>query len=203
MPIQHAAEPVLKRMRRPERKHTIREKVARYRDAVPGVAIRTTCIVGFPGETDADFHELLEFLEEMRFERVGAFTYSAQEGTHAATLADNVPDSVKRERLETLTELQRGITEARYEERIGARAEALVDRDRTARLPWQADDIDGVTTLNCGADPGSLAEVDVTGVDGYDFAARFVRMVSGPVAPRDVPAPGRVLPVASMGAFGQ
>src|SRR6266705_2736744 len=107
MPMQHAADDVLARMRRPERKRTIREKVARFRDAVPGVAIRTTCIVGFPGETEEQFGELLEFLEEVQFDRVGAFTYSPQEGTRAAELADDVPDTLKRERFERLTELQR------------------------------------------------------------------------------------------------
>jgi ribosomal protein S12 methylthiotransferase len=104
-------------MRRPERKRTIRDRVARFREAVPGVAIRTTCIVGFPGETDQDFDELLEFLEETQFDRVGAFTYSPQEGTHAAGMVDDVPEPLKRERLERLTELQRSITADRYENR--------------------------------------------------------------------------------------
>ena len=93
MPIQHASDAVLARMRRPERQRTIREKVARIRSVVPDVAIRTTCIVGFPGETDEDFETLLAFLEEMQFERVGAFTYSPQEGTRAAEMADDVPET--------------------------------------------------------------------------------------------------------------
>ncbi len=126
--MQHASDAVLERMRRPERKHTIREKVARFRDAVPGLAIRTTCIVGFPGETEDDFNQLLDFLEEMQFERVGAFTYSPQEGTRAATMEDDVPDAVKRDRLERLVDLQRAITAERYEQRIGAHARALVER---------------------------------------------------------------------------
>ena len=90
MPMQHASDAVLARMRRPERKRTIRDRVARFRDAVPDVAIRTTCIVGFPGETDSDFDELLDFLTEIRFERVGAFAYSPQEGTRAARHIDDV-----------------------------------------------------------------------------------------------------------------
>ena len=102
MPMQHASDAVLERMRRPERQRTIREKVARFRDAVPGVAIRTTCIVGFPGETEDDVAQLLDFLREIAFERVGVFTYSPQEGTRAAQLADDVPESVKRERLEAV-----------------------------------------------------------------------------------------------------
>lgn len=201
MPIQHSSDSVLERMRRPERQRTIREKVARYREAVPGVAIRTTCIVGFPGETDTDFRTLLEFLEEMRFERVGAFTYSPQEGTRAAELADDVPDSIKRERLEMLTELQRGITEERYAERIGTRAEALADGGTAARLAWQADDIDGVTALDVPLPAGTIAEVEVVATDDYDFEARVVSTRN--VEPLPQPHPGRVLPVASMGAFGR
>ena len=128
MPIQHGSDLVLARMRRPERKRTIRERVRKFRDAVPGVAIRTTCIAGFPGETDEQFDELLEFLEEMQFERVGAFTYSPQEGTRAAQYPDDVHEAVKRERLERLTELQRSITAERYESRLGNTALVLVDR---------------------------------------------------------------------------
>src|SRR5215213_2515784 len=128
MPMQHASDAVLARMRRPERKRTIRDRVSRFREAVPGVAIRTTCIVGFPGETEQDFEELLEFLEETQFDRVGAFTYSPQEGTHAAGMTDDVPEPVKRERLERLTELQRSITADRYESRLGKVARVIVDR---------------------------------------------------------------------------
>jgi ribosomal protein S12 methylthiotransferase len=201
MPMQHASDPVLARMRRPERQRTIREKVANYREAVPGVAIRTTCIVGFPGETDGDFGALIAFLEETRFERVGAFTYSEQEGTRAAEFDDDVPESIKRERLERLTEVQRGITEERYDERVGQRAVALVEQGRRARLPWQADDIDGITELDADVEPGALVEVEVTGTDDYDFTARVRRVVSVP-APVAAPS-GRFLPVASMGAFGR
>src|SRR5678815_3162240 len=154
MPIQHGSDAVLARMRRPERQRTIRERVARIRDTVSDIAIRTTCIVGFPGETDADFEMLLEFLEEIQFDRVGAFTYSPQEGTRAAEYPDDVHETVKRERLERLTELQRAITGEKYESRTGRTALAIVDRSDAkrgtsqARLPWQADDIDGVTHLD-------------------------------------------------------
>jgi len=206
MPMQHAADSVLQRMRRPERKKTIREKVARYREAVPGVAIRTTCIVGFPGETDSDFRELMEFLEEIRFERVGAFTYSAQDGTHAATMVDDVPESVKRERLEALTELQRAITDERYEERIGAQAQALAAGGRVARLPWQADDIDGLTTLDVDAPAGAVLSVVVESAEDYDFTARVTGTVLGAPGPVAAPARSRALPMAgggSMGAFGR
>jgi ribosomal protein S12 methylthiotransferase len=203
MPMQHASDTVLHRMRRPERQKSIRERVALYREAVPGVAIRTTCIVGFPGETADDFQQLSDFLEEIRFERVGAFTYSEQEGTHAASLTDDVPESVKRERLESLTEMQRGITETKYEERVGKRAEALVSGARVARLPWQADDIDGVTTLDADCAAGSIVEVEVTGSEDYDFSASVIRTVS--TANEEAPERRRSLPMApaTMGAFGR
>jgi ribosomal protein S12 methylthiotransferase len=205
MPIQHGSDPVLARMRRPERNATIRRTVARVRDTIPDVALRTTCIVGFPGETDEDFERLLGLLEDVQFERVGAFTFSAQEGTRAAELVDDVPESVKRERLERLTELQRGVTAERYERRLGVTATALVDRVTKdgvqARMPWQADDIDGVTWLDQG-EVGQLVEVRVSEVvDDYDFRANVRRVVRGtePVTRT------RVLPLAatSMGSFGR
>jgi ribosomal protein S12 methylthiotransferase len=213
MPIQHASDTVLERMRRPERQRTIREKVARFRDAVPELAIRTTCIVGFPGETAADFEQLMHFLEEMQFERVGAFTYSPQEGTRAASLPDDVPEDVKGQRLERLMELQRVITSERYERRVGKRAHALVeaparveDGERVAtraRLPWQADDIDGVTWLDTDVPAGAFVAVEVTDVvDDYDFTARVLGVVEAPVAAAR-PVPSRSLPVVSMGSFGR
>ncbi len=212
MPMQHASDAVLERMRRPERQRTIREKVARFREAVPGVAIRTTVIVGFPGETEDDFQQLMGFLRETEFERVGVFTYSPQEGTRGAEMVDDVPEDVKHHRLELVQELQRHITAERYESRIGNVAAALVieaagpDGIAIARLPWQADDIDGVTRVATDAVPGSLIEVEVTEVvDDYDFEARALRVLSLPPAPEAVPRSGRTLPMAgaSMGSFGR
>lgn len=209
MPIQHASDAVLERMRRPERQKTIREKVARFRDAVPGVAIRTTCIVGFPGETDADYAQLLDFLSEIEFERVGVFSYSPQEGTRAAQMTDDVPESVKRERLERVQELQRHITAARYESRVGAHTRVLVQESAagahpaSGRLPWQADDIDGITRLDRDVPAGCFAEVEVmVVVDDYDFTARVISMDEAP-APRV--AAGRALPVmsSSVGSYGR
>jgi ribosomal protein S12 methylthiotransferase len=211
MPIQHGSDIVLARMRRPERKRTIRERVQKFRDAVPDVAIRTTCIVGFPGETDEQFGELLEFLEEMQFERVGAFTYSPQEGTRAAQYPDDVHETVKRERLERLTELQRAITSEKYESRTGRTALAIVDRTDAkhgasqARLPWQADDIDGVTQLDEALPPGTIAEVAVEEVvDDYDFQASVIRVVIPAGAPR-AQRVSRQLPIkqVTIGSYGR
>jgi len=211
MPIQHASDIVLSRMRRPERKRTIRDRVKKFRDAVPDVAIRTTCIVGFPGETDEQFEELLEFLQEMQFERVGAFTYSAQEGTRAAQYADDVHETVKRERLERLTELQRSITAERYESRTGRSAPALVDRVDLARgisyarLPWQADDIDGVTQLDEALSPGAIVEVAVEEVvDDYDFQASVIR-IALPAGASHQRRVSRQLPIkqTTIGSYGR
>jgi len=211
MPIQHGSDLVLARMRRPERKRTIRDRVKKFRDAVPNVAIRTTCIVGFPGETEEQFDELLEFLQEMQFDRVGAFTYSAQEGTHAAQYPDDVHETVKRERLERLTELQRAITAELYEARTRHTSRALVDRvDRElgtsqARLPWQADDIDGVTQIDEALPPGTIADVAVEGVvDDYDFQASLIRVAMPAGAPH-AQRVSRQLPIkqVTIGSYGR
>jgi ribosomal protein S12 methylthiotransferase len=203
---------VLARMRRPERQQTIREKVARFRAAVPGVAIRTTCIVGFPGETEDDFQQLVDFLQEIQFERVGVFTYSPQDGTRGAQLDDDVSEGEKRRRLEMLQELQRHITAERYESRIGSIVPALIEAAATAdeparaRLPWQADDIDGVTWISTDTPAGSIVEVAVDAVvDDYDFTATYRRTVLAPPSANAATATrGRALPMlASIGSFGR
>ena len=208
MPMQHGSDTVLARMRRPERQQSIRQRVGNIRSVVPDVAIRTTCIVGFPGETQADFETLLAFLEEMQFERVGAFTYSPQEGTRAAEMTDDVPDDVKRERLERLNELQRMITAERYEARLGRAVPALVDRvDEStvqARTKWQADDIDGVTYVTGaeGIAPGTFIDVRLTDVvEDVDFEGSFAGVISAPAAPVRAARSLRVL--ASIGSFGR
>jgi len=214
IPMQHAADSVLARMRRPERKARQRARLQALRERIPGVAIRTTVIVGFPGETDAEFQELLDFLEEVQLERVGAFTYSAQEGTAAHAMADDVPEEVKRERLERVQELQRLVTAERYESWIGRRVRALVDRPANAegwaqaRLEAQGDDIDGVTWVTTAAAPGTLLEVRLDEVvDDYDFRATALSVVDAPPV-MAVRSAGRVLPLAagstgSIGSFGR
>lgn len=127
MPIQHGSDAVLERMRRPERRSTIRERVGWLRDAIPDLTLRTTVIVGFPGETESDFDALLDLLDELRFDRLGAFSYSVEENTRAATMTDQVPESVRRERLERVLDLQRAITAERNEAWVGREAMLLVD----------------------------------------------------------------------------
>jgi ribosomal protein S12 methylthiotransferase len=204
MPIQHGSDAVLARMRRPERARTIRDTVKRVRDAVPGVAIRTTCILGFPGETPDDVAQLADLLEEAKFERVGAFTYSEQDGTRAAELDDDVPMVEKRERLERITSLQRAITAERYESMIGSSMRAIIDRPGEARTLWQADDIDGITRVTGDAPAGAIVDVRIDDVvDDYDFAATLERVVMAPPAPARA---GRALPMLGgvvQGSFGR
>jgi ribosomal protein S12 methylthiotransferase len=211
MPTQHGSDPVLQRMRRPERQQTMREKLARFRSVVPDLTIRTTVIVGFPGETEDDFEILLDWLREVEFDRVGAFTYSPQDGTHGATLPDDVPDDVKHERLDRLQRLQLQITAERYERHVGKVVPLLVDEathgdePAIARAPWQADDVDGVVRVDTAVPAGSFVEAQITEVvDDYDFAATALRTLS--IAAAGGARAARTLPMAtstSVGSFGR
>ncbi len=181
MPIQHGNDRMLKLMRRPERKDTIRTKVAWLRDAVPGMAIRTTALVGFPTETDEEFRELLEFVDEMQFDRLGVFTYSPQEGTRAAALADDVPDDLKRDRMEQVSELQRAVSAERLGRLVGQELEVLVDEGAEVgdpgqligRTAFQADDVDGCTYIRTGRPigPGDWVRARVVDTLDYDIVA--------------------------------
>ncbi len=182
MPIQHANDRMLERMRRPERQASLRQKLGWLRSVIPDLAIRTTCLVGFPGETDDEFRELLAFLEEAQFDRLGAFAYSPQEGTRAMQYPDDVLDAVKRDRLEELLEVQRAISAERLARFVGREVPVLVDRvadpldggaTHVGRVPWQADDVDGVTYLGKGgwAEVGSFVRARLTESEDYDFRA--------------------------------
>jgi ribosomal protein S12 methylthiotransferase len=179
MPIQHGSDRILKAMRRPERRATILERVEWLREAIPELALRTTVIVGFPGETEDDFEELLDLLDRVRFDHVGAFAYSEEEDTPAATMAGAVPEVVRRERLERLLDHQRGIAMERNEARIGRRVTVLVDEvgdgAALARAPWQAREVDGMVIIEGGGElePGGFVEVIVTDADEHDLTARL------------------------------
>jgi len=192
MPIQHGSDSVLKRMRRPERQATIRERVAWLRSAIPDVALRTTVIVGFPGETEDDFEAMLDLLEEVRFDHLGAFSYSVEEGTPAADMDGGVPESVKRERLERLLDLQRDITFEKNESRIGATCTVLIDRvvgrdmddavepdagrGATGRTAGQALDIDGVVHIEdaVNARVGDFVTVRITDAFEQDLSGVII-----------------------------
>jgi ribosomal protein S12 methylthiotransferase len=184
MPIQHASDRMLERMRRPERRPTLRQKLGWLRGAIGDLALRTTCVVGFPGETEQDFRELLAFLEEAQFDGLGAFAYSPQEGTRATAYPDDVPEAVKRERLEELLEVQRAISAERLARFVGREVDVLVDGaadpaeagtgiTHVGRVRWQADDVDGMTYVARGgwATAGSFVRARIVASEDYDLRA--------------------------------
>ncbi len=188
MPIQHGSDRILTLMRRPERRETILERVGWLREAIPGLTLRTTVIVGFPGETDEDFREMLELLEEAQFERVGAFTYSIEEGTRAAELPDHVPQDVMDDRHEELMELQRSISFERNSAFIGDEVTVLIDQAvaddpdfvAVGRTVGQAADVDGVTHLAGSGDwtPGDFVRSRIVEAHDYDLVAQILGRTS-------------------------
>ena len=186
MPIQHGSDRILTAMRRPERRDTIRERVRWLRDTIPDLTLRTTVIVGFPGETEADFREMLELLEEIRFERVGAFAYSPEEDTPAVTMVGQVPESVRRERLEELFDLQRMISFEKNLDLVGSLQTALVDRvvdddpefGLLGHTEGQAIEVDGVTWIQTegveGVRAGEFVRIEIVDADEHDLTARLV-----------------------------
>jgi ribosomal protein S12 methylthiotransferase len=209
MPLQHSSDRLLRAMKRGRDSVFLRELLRRLRGGVPGIALRTSLIVGLPGETEADFEDLLAFVEEQRFERLGVFEYSAEEGTPAAEMARQVPDEVKRERRARIMEVQQGISRAHQQAAIGRRIEVLVEgaSEETEHLlagrhAQQAPEIDGLTYVNDGvAYPGELVTVEVTDASEYDLVGRVVARDEGRAArplPRSARAPAgrrRGLPV--------
>jgi ribosomal protein S12 methylthiotransferase len=183
LPLQHASNPVLRRMKRPGTRAGYDRLLERIRTRVPGVTLRTTFIVGFPGETERDVDALCDFVTDHRFDHLGAFTYSHEEGTSAHALPDDVPGAVKRARRKRVMSLQRRIVRTRQRARIGERVRVLVDGPSgdhalvlKGRLASQAPDIDGAVYLtDCDPaqhPPGSFACVEIVGAQDYDLIAR-------------------------------
>jgi ribosomal protein S12 methylthiotransferase len=185
LPLQHASDAVLKRMKRPGTRRTYDRLLSRIRERVPGVALRTTFIVGFPGETEADVDELTAFVRDHGFDHVGVFTYSHEEGTSAYQLDDDVPARSKGARRARVMGLQKRLVRSRQHDRIGQRVRVLVDGPSgdhdlvlKARLATQAPDIDASVFLT-ECDPSSLragdfAQVEIVGARDYDLIARPV-----------------------------
>ncbi len=180
IPLQHAADPVLRAMRRERSGRALRQLVARIRRAVPGIALRSSFIVGFPGETEADVDTLCAFLEEAQFERVGVFEYSQEENTAAASLPGQLSADVKRERRERVMAVQARVAAQRAAAQVGRVVEVLVEGVRGARLTGrtrtQAPEIDGVIRFDGHAAPGDLVTARVTGADTYDLRGRVVEI---------------------------
>jgi ribosomal protein S12 methylthiotransferase len=182
LPLQHASADVLRRMRRPGNRETYDKLLARIRSRVPNVTLRTTFIVGFPGETEQDVEALLDFVRDTGFEHVGVFTYSHEEGTRAHALVDDVPAHVKAARRDRVMRLQKQIVAKRHKARIGETVNVMVDGPSPesdlvlqGRLEGQAPDIDAVVYLS-DCDPsafasGRLVAARITGARGYDLIA--------------------------------
>src|SRR5207244_934735 len=181
MPLQHASEPVLKRMKRPTGRGNLLGMVERVRARVPGVAFRTSFIVGFPGETESDFQELLAFTEAAEFDNVGVFTFSDEEGTASFDLPGRIAPSVKEARRRRLLALQKRISARRNRRLVGRRFEVLVEGAHPesdlllrGRLATQAPEIDGAVIINDGtAEAGTFVECEITEAHPYDLVARI------------------------------
>ena len=188
IPLQHIADGVLDRMHRHVDGAWTRALIARLRREVPGVVLRTTMIVGHPGETEEAFEELLDFVREARFERLGAFTYSEEEGTYGAEhFADDVPPEVKQERLDRLMELQRGISLDYNRSRVGTEARVMVDgfipgpdpesRIAVCRSEFESPEVDGEILVR-GMAPdvkvGDMVRVRITAAEEYDLTGRQI-----------------------------
>jgi ribosomal protein S12 methylthiotransferase len=182
IPLQHASEAVLKRMKRPTGRGNLLGMVQRIRERVSGVAIRTSFIVGFPGETEEDFGRLQEFVGAAQFDNVGVFTFSDEEGTTSFGLPGRVPARVKESRRRKLMSLQKRISARRNKARVGQHLEVLVEGTHPdsdlllrGRLASQAPEIDGQVILNDGAaEPGSFVTCEVTEAHPYDLVARIL-----------------------------
>jgi ribosomal protein S12 methylthiotransferase len=183
LPLQHAADGVLKRMRRPGSRASYEKLLLGLRERLPNVTLRTTFITGFPGETEADFAELCDFVQTVEFDHVGVFTYSHEEGTAAHALVDDVPARTKAARQRKLMALQQKIVARRHRRRLGQRVQVLIDGPSpehelawTGRLAGQAPEIDPIVYLT-DVDPetlrtGDLVEAEIVDSRGYDLIVR-------------------------------
>jgi ribosomal protein S12 methylthiotransferase len=175
IPFQHGSPSVLKRMKRPAAAEKSLERIARWREICPDITLRSTFIVGFPGETEEDFETLLDFLEEAQLDRVGCFQYSPVKGAKANDLPDHVPEELKQERWERFMELQQGISSQKLQDKIGTTIQVLVDEvheeGAIGRSAADAPEIDGKVFLEGAVDlnPGDLVEGEVTAADEYDL----------------------------------
>ncbi len=173
MPLQHAHPEVLRRMRRPANVDAVWRTLERLRAAMPDIALRTTFIVGYPGETEAEFQTLMDFVAEARFDHVGVFKYWPEPGTPAADLPDQVPDEVKEERYRALMEMQQAISLERNREQIGRELDVLIegrgDGITVGRTYRDAPEIDGLAIFDGDLPPGAMIRARVTGAMPYDL----------------------------------
>ncbi len=184
VPVQHISDPVLKAMGRRDQSRDIRATLLKIKDRVPGVFLRSTVMLGFPGETEADFKQLIRFIEEGFFDYLGAFTYWPEDGSPAARFPDQISDEVKRERLQTVLATQRQLTEKRLKEKIGCRERVLIeglssesDLLLQGRCDFQAPEIDGltyITEIEGDLAPGTMVEAEIHEAHEFDLFARVL-----------------------------
>lgn len=183
IPIQHCSDSILRKMGRKTAKNELKEKISLIREILPDVALRTTLITGFPGEGEKEHRELMDFVEEMKFERLGVFTYSSEEGTKAALMEDQVPDEVKEQRKEELMLLQQKIAYEKAEDSIGRELKVMIE----GRIPdeegvyigrtyMDAPQVDGYIFVNCRGNlmSGDFIEAEVTDAKGYDLIGNII-----------------------------
>jgi ribosomal protein S12 methylthiotransferase len=182
MPLQHITDRMLKSMRRGITKQKTIDIVNQIRDKVPGIAMRTTLITGYPGETEEDFEEMLNWVEDTRFDRLGCFTYSHEEKTHAHDLIDDVPEEVKQERVDAVMELQQGISFDINQEKIGRTFKVLVDRKEgdffIGRTEYDSPEVDNevlIEAANAYVSPGSFVQVKIDRAEDFDLYGQIVK----------------------------
>jgi ribosomal protein S12 methylthiotransferase len=184
LPIQHIDDEILRRMGRKVRGNEIRSLLEKIRTFLPEVSLRSSFIVGFPGEKDSQFKTLLNFVEEVRFDHFGAFKYSSEEGTPASRIPHPIPENVKEERLRTLMGIQKEISLKKYRAMVGQRKVVLVEgpqREKSilrGRLQTQAPEIDGSVFLRGKAQPGNWVEARITQALPYDVVAQIEKVLS-------------------------
>jgi len=181
MPLQHGSTKILQAMRRGITREKTEELITKIRKEVPGIAIRTTLIAGYPGETEEDFQEMYQFVENSRFERLGIFTYSHEENTHAHNFEDDVPAEVKQERADLIMELQAGISYELNQEKVGKQYKVLFDRAEgdyfIGRTEFDSPEVDNevlVKKTDGYVRIGDFAEVIITSADHYDLYGKLV-----------------------------
>ena len=182
IPLQHIADPILKSMRRGTTKAKTTKLLKDFRAAVPNMAIRTTLIVGYPGETQEDFETLRDWVQEMRFERLGCFTYSHEENTHAYNLEDDVPQEVKMERANAIMEIQSHISWELNQQKIGQEFFVIIDRKEggyyVGRTEFDSPDVDNEVLINAEQGylrTGEFFTVKITGAEDFDLYAEVVK----------------------------
>ena len=179
MPIQHASDDMLKAMRRGLGQDGIKNRISRLREAVPNIALRTTLIVGHPGETEDDYYTLKDFVEEIRFDRLGIFTYSEEEGTLAADLKDDIPRKVKDNRKNEILEIQHEISLEKNESFIGNTLKVIVDESEgevsVGRSEYDSPEIDNIIHIKNTAEVGTFNDVEILEANEYELIGKIIK----------------------------